>query len=315
MSPLSFIKRPALWVDVIDRFRATHVQSPNFGLKLTARKWAEDARPAAAPRPDLSSLRHIFNAAEPVTLVAMRDFVQVFAPLGLRPEVGGGAVNVARQRSCPPAWLRMQALHPGYGLAEHTVYVSDGGRTVLRLDTQEYESNGRVVVNESVPLVEAVRNADAPALRPGVTELVSCGPVTTEGGQDGAAAAASEKKNADIVVVIVDPETSRPVPADTVGEVWIRSPSKARGYWGKAELTAAAFGATLVASPPTEAAPEGTDAAPAPPTFLRTGDRGFLHAGELYISGRIKDLLIVRGRNHYPQVRAGGAGEHARCCP
>ena len=89
-------------------------------------------------------------------------------------------------------------------------------------------------------------------------------------------------------VAIADPESCRRLAEDAVGEIWVAGPSVARGYWRQPEVTARDFGARLAGE---------TDAG----EFLRTGDLGFLHDGELFITGRLKDLLIVRGRNHYPQ--------------
>ncbi|MEW5926854.1 MAG: non-ribosomal peptide synthase/polyketide synthase [Gemmatimonadota bacterium] len=89
-------------------------------------------------------------------------------------------------------------------------------------------------------------------------------------------------------VLIVDPATLRECAPDRVGEVWVSGPSVARGYWGRAEETAETFGALEA----------GTGEGP----FLRTGDLGFLDGdGELFVTGRLKDLIVVRGRNHYPQ--------------
>ncbi|HEX6861479.1 MAG TPA: fatty acyl-AMP ligase, partial [Thermoanaerobaculia bacterium] len=87
-------------------------------------------------------------------------------------------------------------------------------------------------------------------------------------------------------VAVVDPETGVPAAPDQVGEIWIAGPSVAGGYWGKPEETERDFAAHLATG-------EGP--------FLRTGDLGFLRAGELFVAGRLKDLLILRGRNHYPQ--------------
>ena len=88
---------------------------------------------------------------------------------------------------------------------------------------------------------------------------------------------------------IVDSDTCQPCPDGIVGEIWIRGDNVSAGYWRKPEQTGSAFGATLVD------APEGT-----PETgWLRTGDQGFISEGDLFIVGRIKDMLIVRGRNHY----------------
>ena len=88
-------------------------------------------------------------------------------------------------------------------------------------------------------------------------------------------------------VVIVDPHESAPCPAGEVGEIWVSGPSVARGYWNRAEETARTFGARLA------------DTGDGP--FLRTGDLGFVSDGELFVTGRLKDLIIIRGVNHYPQ--------------
>ena len=88
-------------------------------------------------------------------------------------------------------------------------------------------------------------------------------------------------------VEIVDPETLIPCPPDRPGEIWVSGPSVAQGYWQAARR----YGSTRFgARPPAGDGP-----------FMRTGDLGFLHDGELYITGRIKDLIILRGRNLYPQ--------------
>jgi acyl-CoA synthetase (AMP-forming)/AMP-acid ligase II len=89
-----------------------------------------------------------------------------------------------------------------------------------------------------------------------------------------------------------------------VGEIWVNSPSKARGYWDNPEVSTASFEARYIVR--TEES-KGSDAKPgeeifrSEATYLRTGDLGFLRKGELFICGRIKDLIIVRGSNHYPQ--------------
>jgi fatty acid CoA ligase FadD28 len=89
---------------------------------------------------------------------------------------------------------------------------------------------------------------------------------------------------------IVDPETDTEVLAGTVGEIWVHGDNVADGYWGDPQERASTFGATLVA--PTPGTPEGP--------WLRTGDLGFFSEGDLFIMGRIKDVLIVYGRNHFP---------------
>ena len=92
------------------------------------------------------------------------------------------------------------------------------------------------------------------------------------------------------LVRIVDPETDTECPAGTVGEIWVHGTNVADGYWGRPESRENTFGATLLG------ASAGTPEKP----WLRTGDLGFFSEGELFIIGRIKDLLIVYGRNHSP---------------
>ena len=88
-------------------------------------------------------------------------------------------------------------------------------------------------------------------------------------------------------IVIVDPESLTQCLPDQIGEIWVSGPSIAQGYWNRPEETEHTFRAYLA----------GTGEGP----FLRTGDLGFLNDGELFIAGRLKDLIIVDGLNHYPQ--------------
>ncbi len=109
-------------------------------------------------------------------------------------------------------------------------------------------------------------------------------------------------------VLAVDPESGEPCSPGRVGEIWVAGPSVAQGYWERPEETAATFGARLAGG-----------AGP----FLRTGDLGFVSGGEVFLTGRLKDLIILRGRNHYPQdlertaershagLRAGGGAAFA----
>jgi long-chain fatty acid adenylyltransferase FadD28 len=92
------------------------------------------------------------------------------------------------------------------------------------------------------------------------------------------------------LVRIVDPETSSECSEGTTGEIWVHGGNVTTGYWQKPQEAEQTFGATLVA--PSAGTPEGP--------WLRTGDLGFLSDDELFIIGRIKDLLIVYGRNHSP---------------
>ncbi|GGS72368.1 fatty-acid--CoA ligase [Planobispora rosea] len=160
--------------------------------------------------------------------------------------------------------LRPEAHTPGYGLAEATVFVTAMDRDLpVRVTAFDRDA---LTAGRAVPITGPVAGAgQAPAGR--VSELVSCGVPT---GQD--------------VAVVAEDGTARP--DGEVGEVWVRGPNVARAYWRDEERTAETFGNVLA----------GTEG-----TWLRTGDLGVIHGGELYITGRIKDLIIVDGRNHYPQ--------------
>ncbi|MGV0812473.1 AMP-binding protein [Mycolicibacterium boenickei] len=92
------------------------------------------------------------------------------------------------------------------------------------------------------------------------------------------------------MIRIVDSETQTECPAGTVGEIWVHGDNVASGYWKRPDETESTFGARLVSA--SAGTPEGP--------WLRTGDSGFIFDGELYVIGRIKDLLIVYGRNHSP---------------
>lgn len=91
----------------------------------------------------------------------------------------------------------------------------------------------------------------------------------------------------DTKVAIVNPQTQTRCDSDEVGEIWVSDPSVAQGYWQKEEETDATFQAYIA------------DTGEGP--FLRTGDLGFMYEGQLFISSRIKDVIIIRGTNHYPQ--------------
>ena len=98
--------------------------------------------------------------------------------------------------------------------------------------------------------------------------------------------------------VIVDPDTGAELPDGAVGEIWLQGNNVGRGYWGRPEETQLTFGAKLRSRLGEGSHAEG---APVGDTWLRTGDLGVYLDGELYITGRIADLVTVDGRNHYPQ--------------
>jgi acyl-CoA synthetase (AMP-forming)/AMP-acid ligase II len=158
-----------------------------------------------------------------------------------------------------PCGFRPEAFCPAYGLAEATLFVTGGAkaaRPVVRTVRADELEQGRVV--DAAPGAADART------------LVGCGHPWL--GQE---------------VVIADPDARIRCPEDGVGEIWVRGPSVAKGYWNQPDETERTFSARLA------------DTGEGP--FLRTGDLGFVRDGELFVTGRLKDVLVIRGRNHYPQ--------------
>jgi amino acid adenylation domain-containing protein len=142
---------------------------------------------------------------------------------------------------------------------------------------------------EATLLVSGKHKADLPAVKKFQSKLLEAGRVREASTQDenrrtlvSNGCPLPEQK-----VLIVDPELSTECLPDEIGEVWVSGSSVARGYWNNPEQTEDTFKAFL----------SGGDGQP----FLRTGDTGFLYDDELFITGRLKDLIIIRGRNHHPQ--------------
>jgi acyl transferase domain-containing protein/acyl-CoA synthetase (AMP-forming)/AMP-acid ligase II/acyl carrier protein len=160
-----------------------------------------------------------------------------------------------------PAGFRPEAFYPVYGLAEATLLVSGGS-----------DSAEPVVAHLDRLALRENRVVDVAPDNPAAAAFVGCG--RPQGGQR---------------VIVVDPDNRRQCAPDEVGEIWVAGPSVARGYWDKPEQSEETFSAY-----PSEPADTGDG------PFLRTGDLGFLHSGELFVTGRCKDLIIIRGSNHYP---------------
>jgi acyl-CoA synthetase (AMP-forming)/AMP-acid ligase II/acyl carrier protein len=179
--------------------------------------------------------------------------------------------------------FRAEAFHPVYGLAEATLMVTAkpplSPNQVVPF-SREGLARGDVTGPDTAHEGDRIPDSDR------TIALVGCG---------------TPWLNAE--VRIVDPHTLKPLPAGRIGEIWVAGPCVAAGYWGKEAETRATFRAhTRDGQGP----------------FLRTGDLGMLHEGQLFITGRCKDLIIVRGKNHYPQdiegsvSRCHGALEPAR---
>ncbi|SEM40980.1 Acyl-CoA synthetase (AMP-forming)/AMP-acid ligase II [Stigmatella aurantiaca] len=162
-----------------------------------------------------------------------------------------------------PHGLRRSALKPCYGMAETTLVVS----------MTSMDSTGPITMMADGSSLERNQIQPVAETHAGARRLVASGNVATDATQR---------------VLIVRPETGVRCAANEVGEIWTSGPSVARGYWNMSDETEAIFHAYL------------SDTGEGP--FLRTGDLGFLREdGELFITGRWKDLVIIRGTNHYPQ--------------
>jgi fatty acid CoA ligase FadD28 len=232
-SPVSFLQRPARWMQLLASNSHPFTAAPNFAFELAARKTSDDDMAGL----DLGDVHSILNGSERVQPETLKRFAERFARFNLHDT----------------------AIRPSYGLAEATVYVA----------TRQQGQPPQIVHFESDKLAEG--NATRCATDGG-TPLVSYGTAQSQ------------------TLRIVDPETSSECPAGAVGEIWLHGGNVAAGYWRKPHETESTFGGRLVA--PSAGTPEGP--------WLRTGDLGFFSDSELFIIGRIKDLLIVYGRNHSP---------------
>jgi acyl-CoA synthetase (AMP-forming)/AMP-acid ligase II/acyl carrier protein len=166
-----------------------------------------------------------------------------------------------------PCGFRKEAFYPCYGLAEGTLIVSGGKKGTLPFLKK--------VLKEGLSKHQVRESCDSVA-----QAWIGCG-----------------KNLPDQEIRIVNPETSRACASDEVGEIWVKGPSVAQGYWDQPEETERIFWARVQ---------EGQDGElktgiETNGKFLRTGDLGFLKEGHLFVTGRLKDLVIIRGQNHYPQ--------------
>ncbi|MGE2837228.1 long-chain-fatty-acid--AMP ligase FadD32 [Mycobacterium sp. SMC-4] len=168
-----------------------------------------------------------------------------------------------------PFGFKPQAIKPSYGLAEATLFVSttpmEHMPTITSVDRDELNNHRFVPVPDDSP--KAVPQAGAGKI--GVAEWA----------------------------VIVDNDTATELPDGQIGEIWISGQNMGTGYWNKPEETIATFQNILKS----RTNPSHAEGAPDDSTWVRTGDLGAYHDGELYITGRVKDLVIIDGRNHYPQ--------------
>jgi thioester reductase-like protein len=169
----------------------------------------------------------------------------------------------------PDTFTRFLEAFQAYGLKSESFYVAYG----LAENTLAVTHHGRniVSVNKRALTLGKARMTTEVSEIDQAKQFVSCG-VPIEG----------------LDLKIVDPEGHFALGEGCVGEIWLAGTGKCQGYWNNAELTLKQFRARLV------------DDRPYDDGYLRTGDLGFMHDGELYVCGRIKDMIILRGQNYYP---------------
>ncbi|MFC5412672.1 fatty acyl-AMP ligase [Larkinella bovis] len=233
LNPVHVVQRPMRWLRAFRRYGGTYGGAPNFMFDFCVDRSTADERAEL----DLRSIRHLYNAAEPIRASTLHRFAEAFAISG----------------------FSRKSLFTCFGLAESTLAV-----TMCRVDCPP------AFVTVDADALTAGRILYQPAGTPGARELVSSGwPMN------------------DSVVRIVDPQTGRVCEEGEIGEIWTMGPSVTQGYWHQPALSAEWF--------------EGyTNTGEGP--FLRTGDAGFFCKTEgLFVTGRLKDLIIIRGSNHYPQ--------------
>lgn len=230
MSPLSFLKNPFNWLDLVSKHRAKVSVVPNFAYELCIRKITKEQR----AKLDLSCFTLAGNSSEPVSAQTIKRFARFFKDSG----------------------FEKTHISPAYGLAEATVYV-----TSSRNKHHFYTVNqDQLEQNKVVPAAKNDQNK---------VTLVSSGRPELDG-----------------KICIVNPQTLKKCAADEVGEIWLSGSHIAKGYWNNPEATQKSF----------QAYTADTQEGP----FFRTQDLGFLHKEDLFITGRLKDRIIIRGRNLYP---------------
>ncbi|MEC7526005.1 MAG: fatty acyl-AMP ligase [Myxococcota bacterium] len=226
MSPMTFLKRPASWLEILSKHRGTITYGPNFSYAITAKR----VRDRDLEGIDLSAVRVAGCGAEPIQAETLRAFADRFGKVG----------------------FREGAFVPSYGMAEYTLAIAfSTGVPTDRVDAEKLWSAG-----EAVPASD-----DAPSSE--VVEIVHCGKAFDGHG-----------------IRIVDVESREVLPDRKVGEIEVSGPSVMQGYYDRPEATRITVGR------------DG---------WMRTGDLGYLSDGNVYICGRAKDVIIVNGKNYYPQ--------------
>ena len=256
---------------------AAFVRRPGRWIREIARKDGETGGVfSAAPNFafEHAALRGVPKEGEPPL-----DLSNVKAILNGSEPVSAASIRKFNE-AFAPFGFREEAIKPSYGLAEATLFVSttpmDQPPTIIHVDREALNNRRFVEVA-----------ADAPTA---------------------VAQASAGKVGVDECAAIVDAETATELPDGQVGEIWLHGNNMGAGYWNREEETFETFKNILKS----RTNPSRAEGAPDDGTWVRTGDYGTYHNDHLYITGRVKDLVIVDGRNHYPQDLEYSAQEASR---
>lgn len=279
LSPVSFLLKPINWLKTITRYQATHSAAPNFAYDLCVRKF----KPEDGQHLDLSCWKMALNGAQPVRAETLASFSQTFAPYGFKP----------------------QTFSPGYGLAEATLKVAaikeGDDPLLLEIEKENFQKNCLKIVKKSSLSQLNAKNLPSDHSQNSTTqdnEERFLGQITPNYSSKSQKIGLGEdlktqyqvscgNSEIDTEIQIINPQTLTPCQPNEIGEIWVRGATVGQGYWNNPIATQLTFQAYH------------SDHQEGP--FLRTGDLGFLYQGQLFVTGRLKDLIIIEGRNHYPQ--------------
>lgn len=266
MAPMAFLKRPARWLQAITHYQANISVAPNFAYDLCVDRISAEDKAAL----DLSCWELALNGAEPVRASTIEKFTQAFKPYG----------------------FRRQTFYPCYGMAETTLFISGPkkleGPQIKIVDKTALEKN-KIIDPYSKISPRGGAEGRPPEIAQaisGVPQRQDPEPPNPEAMDTNQTLISSGHPAPTYQLRIVDPDSKAICTDDQIGEIWVASPSVTQGYWGQEQLTQECFQAYTMNG-------EGP--------FFRTGDLGFCQNDELFVTGRLKDLIIIRGRNYYPQ--------------
>jgi len=263
LSPLTFMQRPMIWIEATSRFGGTHLQAPNFAFGIVARKFNPTVYTFNKGDQDG---RNTSKSPHTICLESVQHIINGAEPV--TEECIDKFMDAFR-----PFGLRSDVMFPTYGLAEHTVFVCSGGKQKLKISKSKMELDGIII-----PLSNDESNDSV--------KLFGCG--------------FPKRQNVDVKIVATDCNM-KALGENMVGEIWVKSKSKAGGYYKDPKLTKSQFCAQIGVDYTESDLMNGDPYIDGEGYYLRTGDLGFMHNDELFICGRIKDLIILGGRNYYPQ--------------